>query len=264
MKVRTSFIAFATVALLLPSIAYAVESSPSATPTGVTSKKVEDLKDRLATKVAELRQTQRKVMTGVVKSISITTLVVETPTNDIKMELPDTLKVIQYLKGKRTELTIDDLEPKDPVVVFGEFDTTLSVMTPAVILIQGQLPVNIHGTVTEVDKKGFTISVKTKENLTYIVDYEKTTKLSDWNTMNEAFTTTTFSKIQIGDIVHAVGLPDAKEDHRISAQRILDLRPLSSAPSPTPTIAPTEKPTPTTKVTPTKKPTPTVKASPTP
>src|SRR3989338_292029 len=84
----------------------------AATPSA-TNKKIEDLKDRLATKVAELRQTSRRGMYGTVKSTSITSFVVETKTKDVKIELTDTIKVIQYLKGKRTELTTEDISKED-------------------------------------------------------------------------------------------------------------------------------------------------------
>ncbi len=48
---------------------FAAPSTPSATPAG-NAKQVEDLKDRLATKVAELRKAEKKAMFGPVKSIS--------------------------------------------------------------------------------------------------------------------------------------------------------------------------------------------------
>src|SRR5688572_27783920 len=80
-------------------------ATPTATPSAGTptpTNKIDDLKERLATKVAELRQTQRKAIYGTIKAVSVSTFTVETATNDLKIELTDDIKVFQMIKGKRT------------------------------------------------------------------------------------------------------------------------------------------------------------------
>ncbi len=201
---------------IISPTAFAATGTPSA-------QKIEDLKDRLATKVAELRQTSRRAIFGTVKSTSITSFVVETKTKDVKIELTDELKVIQYLKGKRTTLTTDDLDKGDAVAVFGQYDTTLDLLKAAVVFIQSAIPERINGTVTARDEKAFTLTLATTQNQTYTIDIEKSTKTLAWDREKKELIKSGFSKIAVGATVHAIGSPVPKQDRRISAQRILDL-----------------------------------------
>ena len=194
----------------------------AATPSA-TNQKIEDLKDRLATKVAELRQTSRKAIYGTVKSTSITSFVVETKTKDIKIEQTDDIKVIQYLKDKRTALTSEDITKGDLVSVFGDYDTTLDLLKATIVVIQSPGPERISGTVTARDDKEYTLTIKNPQGVTYIVDIEKSTKTRMWNREKKAQDKSGFSKIVAGNVVHIVGFPVPKKELRISAERIVDL-----------------------------------------
>jgi hypothetical protein len=264
---KLSVVASILLPLILTGSVLAQTSSPAATPTTnatpttATDKKIEDLKERLATKVAELSQTQRRAIFGTVKATSISTATIETTTKDIKIELTDDIQIFQNVNGKRTKLTTEDLAKGDIVSVFGEYDATLDLLKAKIIFIQDGFPQHIAGTVTEVDAKAFTLTVKPAEGPSYIVDIEKATKTSLWT--NAAIAKSGFSKIQVGDSVHVVGTPVPKKENRLSAERILNLGNLSGAPLPTPSSFPTKEssPSPTLKATPTPKPTP--KPSPT-
>ncbi len=244
-------------ALAAPS---ALAATPTATASGTPSptKKVtvmDDLKERLATKVAELRQSQKKAIFGIVKAITISTLTLETKTSEIKIELTDAIKVFQTLKDKRTELTMDDVSKTDNVVIFGDYDTSLDLMKSKVIVVQNPIPERIHGTVTAIDTKEYTISVETSEKQTYIVDIEKYTAVSSY-TKADGTAKSGFSKITVGETVFVSGKANAKIEHRISADRILNIGNVSGE-TPTPTAITT--PTATSSATPstTKKLTPT-------
>ena len=229
-------------------------SSPSATPTTVVTdsktKQLEDLKDRLATKVAALQQTQRMAVYGTVSSVTSTTFTVDAKTKNYKIELSDDLKVFQMIKGKRTALTPTDISKDDIVTVFGQYDSTLDLLKGTVVFIQSADPIQVSGTVTATSKTDYTITIDTKEQKTYTIDFETTTKTAVFNG-----TTTDkggFSRFTVGDILHITGTAVPKKDARISASRILDIgvggegnvTPTVTA-TPTATIKPTAKTTPT-------------------
>lgn len=217
----------------------APSSTPSATPTSEKAKQIEDLKERLATKVAELRQTQKKAIFGTVKSTSVSSATIETTTKDIKIELPDEVKIVQMLKGKRTTLTMDDLSKGDTVAVFGTYNTTLDLLKAQLIFIQAPPPMRVTATVTAIDKTAFTLVVQTPEGQSYTIDIEKYTATNVWS-REKGVAKGGFSKIVVGDTVHIVGTATPKEENRMSASRILDLGNLTGAPTPIPT--PTEEP----------------------
>lgn len=228
---------------------YAVSATPSATPGDEKTQQIEDLKDRLATKVAELRQSTRMAAYGTVKSISISTFVVETKTKDLKIELTDDLTVFQMLKGKRTELTQDDIEKGDVVTVFGEYDTTLELLQGKVVFIQGAEPMQITGKVITTTKPDYTITIQTADATTYTIDFETTTKTNLWN--GSALEKGGFSTFVAGDTIFVTGTAVPKKENRISASRITVLpsqvRGAATAISPTIAASPsaTKKPTPT-------------------
>ena len=180
--------------------------------------KIEDLKERLATKVAELRQSQKKAIVGTIKAVSLSTFTVETKTSDVKIELTDTIKVFQTIKGKRTSLTTDNLEKGDYVVVFGDYDTGLDLLKAKIIVIQDPLPERVAGTISAVDKKEFTVTIVTAEEKTYIIDIEKTTAMFAFD-KEKGVVKGGFSKVESGEIVHVVGSLEPKKDNRISAIR---------------------------------------------
>lgn len=242
------------------SVAFAATASATSSPTPIistanaTTKKIEDLKDRLATKVAELRQTSRRGIYGTVKSTSITSFVVETKTKDVKIDLMDEMKVIQYLKGKRTILTSEDIAKGDLVAVFGDHDATLDLLKATIVVIQSPSPERISGTVSARDDTEFTLTIITPQGQTVMIDIEKPTKTLAWNREKKEIIKSGFSKIVAGATIHVVGFPVPKKENRISADRILDLGNLAapidqvvpSIPTPTeklasPSATPTKK-----------------------
>ena len=215
---RHLLISLLTLSLTITPSVFAQTATQSA-----TNKKIEDLKDRLATKVAQLRQTSRRAIYGTVKSTSITSFVVETKTKDVKIELTDEIKVIQYLKGERTALTSEDIAKNDLVSVFGDYDTTLDLLKATIVVIQRPGPERISGTVTARDDKEYTVTIKNPQGVTYIVDIEKSTKTLLWDREKKGLVKSGFSKIVAGNVVHIVGFPVPKKELRMSADRILDL-----------------------------------------
>ncbi|HLD24605.1 MAG TPA: hypothetical protein VJB96_01675 [Patescibacteria group bacterium] len=239
----------------------ASDSTPTATPKALTqatgSANLDDLKARLATKVAELRTVVKRAMYGTVKSVSVTSATVETKTKDIKIELTDDVMVTQLISGKRTTLPIEDLEAKDTITVFGAYDETLDLLKAQYIFIESpSVTARISGTVADVDREEFVVIVKTREGRMLSIDIEKATKTTVW-TAGGGVVKGGFSKIAVGDTIHVIGKPVAKAENRVSATRILDLGNITGAAvSPTPTSSPEASPSATRKPTP--KPSPTV------
>lgn len=234
--------------LLVTPVAAQTATKSASTPTPSTASKLDDLKDRLATKVAQLRQLTKRAVYGKVKAVSVSTFTVETKTSDIKIELTDDITVVQFLKGKRTELKTENIEQGDEVVVFGDYDSGLELLKAKFVFIQGALPQRISGVVTKTDAKAFTITIRTNKDETYIVDFERTTTTNKWDNEKETSAKIGFSGIVTGDTIHVLGTPVSGKTNQLSATRILSLGNLTGeTPTPTPEE---EEVTPTSKVTP--------------
>lgn len=247
-------------------ISAAPTSTPEITPTPSANttpnptesdktKRIDELKERLATKVAELKQSQRMAVYGTIQSVSVSTFTVETSTKNLKIELTDDIKIFQKIKGTRTELKIENLEKNDIVTVFGEYDQTLELLKAKVVFIQSASPVRVAGTITGVSKTDYTITIQTTDGKTYIIDNETTTKTSIWN--GKELEKGGFSKLTVGDTIHIIGTIVPKKENRISAIRITNIGNMKNE-NVNETITPKETQATTSATT-----TPTTKASPT-
>ena len=259
-KITITYIFFITLALCSLGGTSVFAITPTATPstTPKTTQDLEALKDRLATKVAELRDVVKRAMSGTVKSVSISSATIETKTKDVKIELADDITVTQLIDGKRTTLTVDDISKDDPITVFGSYDATLDLLKAKVIFIEStKVYEHISGLVTDVDREAFTVIIKTAEGRSLTIDIEKATKTNIWSKA-DGIAKGGFSKILVGDTLHIVGSAVPKKENRISALRILNIGNLSGI-VPTTTITPTsvasESATPKSTPKPTTKPT---------
>ncbi len=205
-----TFIVLLLVASGSTSKLYAATSATPSPTAAILQKKIDDIKERLATKAAELTHFELRVSEGTIKTVSVASITVETSTKELKLELPDEVKVVQYLKGKRTMLTTEDLSKNDYVVIFGEYDTTLDVLKPSVVFIQGSRPVRITGEITNVNAKTYTLTVQALDGTEYTLDYETSTKTSQWTQNGKELTKIGFSKLIKGSVITATGFSDAR------------------------------------------------------
>lgn len=222
MKQKAIFIVTAFLLLCLFPImrVWAQTATPSAQKSSV---KVDDLMDRLATRVAQLSKTQKKAITGTVNTVSISSFTLETATKNYKIELPDTLKVFQMIKGKRTELSQEDIAKGDIVTAFGGYDETIDTLRASVVWIEPAKPLfKLVGIVDAVDKTDYSFTVKTLEKQTITIDFETSSKLSifDGTEIGKGG----FSKIVPKTYVLIAASSVPNKTNRYSATRILLLQ----------------------------------------
>ncbi len=217
---------------------FLVLASPANAQNATGSASIGDLKDRLATKVAEMKQLVRKAVWGTVKTISAASITVETSAKELKIDLTDDIVITQLIKNKRTTLSADDIDKGDTVAIIGNYDGTLDVLEATHIVIQNNMPVRVSGILTDIDKKAYTFTIKTSDGQSYIVDYEKSTTTSEFNNAETKTEKAGFSDITDNDVVSVLGFPVPNKENRISAARILLIHTDTQSPSPTPSIEP--------------------------
>ncbi len=205
--------------------------------------KVDDLMDRLATRVAQLSQTQKKAITGTVNAVSVSSFTLETATKNYKIELPDTLKVFQSIKGKRTELTQEDIAKGDTVTAFGGYDETIDTLRASVVWIEPTISIfQFAGVIGSIDKTDYSFTVVTAQKQTITVDFETSSRLSIFDGTQIA--KGGFSKMSPKTSVLITGSAVPNKTNRYSATRILLLQP--ETPTATPKV-PAASPSSTTK-----------------
>lgn len=259
MKRFLLFTIFTVFTILLITPVMAVKPSPDseATPPGKNKQEqVKELRERVATKVAELREKARQAWHGEIKSISEKTILVTTKLGEKKIITDEETKFFKIGAGRKREIGLKDLVVGEKIVALGQVDREKDEMA-AKVIIAHVFPVNINGKVTAVDTEGGTITVQTLSRGSFIVDVETTTKILVWK-KGEGLVKSGLSKINIDDRAHVNGLTPTKPkegENRITANRILVLpgkaveitgeKPATPAGQITPTPTPSPKTSPT-------------------
>lgn len=227
------------VMLLIATSVFALEASPAseATSPGKTLREerlreqAKELRERVATRVAELAKEMRQAWHGEIKGISGTTITLTTKQGDKTVLTSEETSFIRTAAGRGKKIKLENLVVGEKIIAFGRLDQKKEQLTAKVIIAQVIL-MNINGKVAAVDVEGGTITVQTLKKGSFIVDIETTTKILVWEKggspegVPSALKKYGFSKIKVGDRIHVNGTTPTKPEegeNRITANRILVL-----------------------------------------
>jgi len=226
-------------------------------------KQIEQLKEKIATKVAEIRDKDKKGAYGTVSKIEKDSLTLQGKKGETAVTYSDDTVYYSLSTGEKKESTAKNISVGDTVSVLGYLTDDKAKITAKYIYLH---PTYLHttGKIVDIDKDNYTITIKEKQG-NQVVDIETSTKINlyvkgkDWQKGG-------FSKFKLGDYIHAIGTPNAKDKSKITGLRVYVIPGAAVAviTSPSPKISgekisPTKKTSPT--VIPSKTPIPTKKAN---
>lgn len=131
----------------VPSVT-ALDATPSA--------KVQDLLDRVATKVAELSEKLQKSYHGKIKSLGTTSVIITVGGTERKISTNDATSFFRIRAGSKTEINFSALKIGDDIAAIGTIDPATSDLTARQIIAKIKR-VNLVGKITAVDKNILTI-----------------------------------------------------------------------------------------------------------
>lgn len=269
MKIAIAVLLF--IIFLTPN-AFAQTASPSAAPrvqvspteestTNLLNKQINDLKDKIASRVAELKLVDKRGIIGIVTEVKDTQIILRDPQQKTRIIDIDELTKFSSSSAK-TAFGISDIAKGETVSVIGLYNKQTRRILGRFVQT-ATMPVFISGVITDIDEDSFTVSVVDANNTTTIVDIEKITKTNTF-TKEDEITRSGFSKLIAGDRVVVTGYPQKNVKNRITGLRILQLPEAPRDPNITGAPTRTLSPSPTSV---SRAPTPTVRratASPTP
>ncbi len=200
------------------------ETSSTASATPVLSAKpkstevLHDLKERIASRVAELNLVEKRGIIGVVDSSSDTQISVLDKKDEIRIIDVDELTRFASPSAKES-FGISDIKKGLRLEILGLYNKQSKRILARFISVFSS-PLIIHGTVTTIDTKNFAFNVTTEKKKTYIIDVERTTKTQSY-TKEKELTVSGFSKITRKTHAIIIGFPDNKDTAHILAARIL-------------------------------------------
>lgn len=247
MKYTFSILLFVFVFIATINVAIAASPTPSAKPTSETatenlSDQINNLKEKIASRVAQLNLVEKRGFLGIVKDVDGTVITI-TDFND-KNRLIDVDEITKFSSSSNDDsFGISDIKPGDKLSVVGLFNKDsqrlLSRFVETTIF-----PQYVNGTISDKDAKEFTITVTTEGQKEYIIDVENVTKTNSY--IDNEPEKTGFTQIEVGTRVMVVGYPDIKIKDRVTATRILLFPELPKNPKIVVTKAATEEVTPST------------------
>lgn len=197
--------------------------SASASPTITIDKDIQQLKDKVANKVLEIRKQNNKAVSGFVTNIEGNSIKLSNNGEINQVKLDDTLtKFFKVLGTSKKEIKSSDVVKNDYAIISGV--VTDNIITANVVLIDENFLVD-SGKITEINKENYNIKVLTSDKNTYSLDIETSTKQYMINIKTLLKETIGFSKLKEGDTVHFVikktGSPSADEkNNNYSAYKI--------------------------------------------
>lgn len=206
--------------LLSPIPVHAVTTTPKPTQAAAstTESQINKLKDRIASRVAELKLVERKGIIGTVSESSNTQLtLVDTQNNTRFVDVDELTKFAS--PSAKDAFGISDIIKGDKIGILGLYNKQSRRLLARFINVL-VLPKIIHGAVTAVDNENFTIGVKNDLKETFLVDVQTTTKISSYTKAGD-LVRSGFSKIKTGERIMVVGFPDRKDKTKIIPSRII-------------------------------------------
>lgn len=184
-------------------------------------KDIQTLKDKIATKVAEMRQKNNKAVSGFVDTVSNNKIRIKTNLDDeYTVQIDSQLtKFFQITGSQKKEVNIDQIKKGLYIIATGVLnDKTIN----ANFIYIDQLFEISSGKVTEVNKTDFYVKVMTTDKINVTLDIETFTKQQMLNIKTLSVEKVGFSKIKEGDTIHFVvnRTGNEKEPNRFSAQKI--------------------------------------------
>ena len=162
---------------------------------------IQNFKEKLASKVAELQKKEDKALSGFLIQKKDNSLTIETTDNEqFSVELDDLLtKYFQVNPSILKEISLDDFEVDDYVIITGPISG--KVIT-ANNVYKDENFTSGSGIVSDTGQGDFALKVVTLENETLTLDIETATKRKILNIKTLELEDVGFSKIKSGDVIH--------------------------------------------------------------
>lgn len=217
-----------------PTITPKITTTTTPTEAAGLDDKIKELKDKLASRVAELNVVSQKVLTGEIKTLSDEKIILTVNDAEINVEINEDTKFYELGRdNKKSDLELDDLKTGEQVVVWGSFNSSTNTITTNNVYRQPN-DISFVGKVKGVDRKNFQVTVTDTENTDYTVDVEVDTKVNQYDA-SKGLVKAGFSKIKEEQFLYVLAEPPTNEKNLVSGKNIVVLFDPTNITTPTPT-----------------------------
>ncbi len=193
--------------------------TPATTPTQGDIQQIDDLKNRIASRVAQLKLVEKRGIIGSVTDATNSQITLTDVSGNIRFVDVDELTKFSNPNASGTTFGISDINKDMKLGVLGLYNKqSRRILARQVRVIT--MPKILIGAVFSIDSKNFSFYIVSEDNKKTLVDVETITKTYSY-TAGETLASAGFSKIKIGESVIAIGFPDKQNPDNIIASRVL-------------------------------------------
>ena len=219
--------------------------SPTTKPQDVNLlNQIDNLKEKIASKVAQLNLVEKRGIVGTVTDANSTQITLNDIQNNTRFI--DVDEITNFSAPGKTSFGISDLTKGTLVSVLGLYNKDsrrilarfVDVVTP---------PTYLTGIISSIDKLNGQFNIVDEDKKTTLIDVEAITKTYSFTQATD-MVKSGFSKLNVGDTVSIMGYPDKKTPSMIVANRIIQLLEVTKDPKidvASPTTEPTTSTSPT-------------------
>lgn len=215
-KITALFIAL--MILITAGQSYAATTPTPTAAVSTTEEQINNLKDRIASRVAQLNLVEKKGFIGKVTDISETQLTLVDMSSTSRIVDVDELTNFSSPSAK-SSFGISDISKGTSIGVIGLYNKDSRRLLARFVDVLN-MPQVITGGILTIDSDAFTFTVATQSNDPANIDVENITKTVSY-TKTGGSVKAGFSKLAVGERVQIVGYPDVKNKNLIIASRIL-------------------------------------------
>jgi uncharacterized protein YdcH (DUF465 family) len=217
-------------------------STTDQTTTRKLDKQINQLKDKIASRVSELNLVEKRGIIGAVTEAKSNQITITDLTGTPRFV--DVDEITKFSSSSNKALGISDLTKGTKISVLGTYNKQ-SKRILARFINTHAFPTRYIGIIADIDTKNRQFTLITEKNQNVKIDVENATKISAYAS-DDTTTKLVFSKLKAGDTVFLIGYPDKKETTMLVADRIIALQNMQKNPNivvAQPTTAPTIEPT---------------------
>ncbi|HSA83726.1 MAG TPA: hypothetical protein VLF20_02460 [Patescibacteria group bacterium] len=225
MKKIISFIFIIVIILIAnPTVVFAATPTPTpkaTTPTAAISEKlneqINELKEKIASRVSELNLVEKRGMIGIVTEVSGSKI----STTDVlgNTRFVDVDEITKFSSASNKTFGLSDLKKGTRISILGLYNKQ-SKRILARFINTSVDPIFLSGTVSDIDKKNFIITITTTDNKSYKLDNQTSTTISTYD-LEDGLVKSGFSKLALGDRISALGFVDTKDATLVVPDRII-------------------------------------------
>lgn len=196
--------------------------------TEALSERISDLKEKIASRVAQLDLVEKRAIIGNTVENKETQLTLTDIYDDTRFI--DVDEITEFSSEDKKDFGISDINDGTVISVLGLYNKQ-SGRILARFIETITLPTFLIGKITALDEKNFSVTLQTLDSQIYTVDIETSTATRKYD--GEDFVKSGFSQLEVGQTLFVTGFADDGDQKTITAERVLLFSPGEEA-SPTP------------------------------